>query len=441
MKYLILILTLFYIPAMAQTISTVAGTGEIGNTGDGGPAISATINYPCGFTNDKAGNIYFTLGIGGNGVRKIATDGTISRIAGSGSGGYSGDGENALSAEFNNAQNIAIDTIGNLYIADAQNYVIRKIDKATNIVTTIAGNGSYGTAGVGGPATAAQLLTTASVAVDKYGNVYVGNEYRVLKVNTAGIISSVAGTTMVGYSEDGGLADTSKIMAAHGLTVDDTGNLYIADGYCCVRKVNTAGIISRVIGNGVPDSYGDGGPATAAACVPTRIKLDKFGNMYITEYPTGNKVRMVGQDGIIHTIAGTGEIGFDGDGGPAVAAKFYHPIDIAFDSCNNLYIGDLANYRIRKISYPFCNYVGVQDVSQQNGNKIYPNPSSDKLYLKYRNSPCKYAIKNLMGSVVGSGMLDANTYQIDISTLNAGSYLLYTESDNKAIEVQTFIKL
>lgn len=302
--YLIVLVCLFSFPANGQTISTFAGNGIRVNTGDGGSAATAAMNYPAGLASDKQGNIYISLGFGGNGVRKINSAGIISRIVGTGASGYSGDGGLATNAALKLVSQVALDTAGNIYVADAGNYVIRRIDAITNIITTVAGTGVAGFSGDGGPATAAQLNGSGSLCLDGSGNLYISDICRVRKVNNSGIISTVAGTGVAGYSGDNRFAATSQIYSALGITTDVSGNLYIADGYSGVRKVSLAGVITTVVGNGISGSSGDGGLATSAQTVPTRVKFDKFGNMYITEYPVGNKVRMVNKAGIITTIAG-----------------------------------------------------------------------------------------------------------------------------------------
>ena len=350
----VVIYTLSPFLARTQIINTIAGNGTASNTGNGGLAIAATINYPAGIAFDKYGNLYICLGINGAGVRKIDTSGVISAFAGRiGISGYSGDGGPATNAKLNNPQFIVLDTFGNAYITDAQNNRVRKVN-AAGIITTIAGTGTAGYSGDGGPATAAMLYDPNGICLDKFGNLYIGDEanYRVRKIDTAGIISTVAGNGTSGFNGNYGLADTTELIGALGLCTDDTGNLYIADGYSRVWKVDTTGIISVFAGGNISGSAGDGGSATAAETVPLGVTFDKGGNMYIGEDAGYNRVRKVDASGIITTAVGTGVSGFSGDGGPATAAEIYYGAGVVTDACGNLYISDLNNRRIRKITYP-----------------------------------------------------------------------------------------
>ncbi|MBI6545863.1 MAG: hypothetical protein HY692_03655, partial [Cyanobacteria bacterium NC_groundwater_1444_Ag_S-0.65um_54_12] len=199
-------------------------------------------------------------------IRKVDTAGIITTVAGS-SGWVLGDGGPATSAQLNQPHGMAVDVTGNLYIADRDNNRIRKVDTA-GIITTVAGNGTYGYSGDGGPATSAQLGKPNSIAMDGGGNLYIADEYNnnIRKVDTAGIITTVAGNGTLGYSGDGGLATSAQFYYIYGVAVDANGNLYIADwNNNRIRKVDTAGIITTVAGNGTPGYSGDGGPATNAA--------------------------------------------------------------------------------------------------------------------------------------------------------------------------------
>ena len=439
--YFIVFIYLLAFPAKAQTISTFAGNGVATNSGDGSLASGASIDYPAGLATDKQGNIYIALGYRGNGVRKIdAATGVISRIVGTGTAGYNGDGGLAINAELNTTSEVVLDSAGNIYIADAGNYVVRKVDALTNLISTIAGSGVAGYSGDGGAATSARLNGARGLCVDKHGNLYIGDLYCVRKVNSMGIISTVAGIGVAGYSGDGGLADTSKIYGDRGLATDDSDNLYIADGYAGVRKVNSAGVITTVVGNGVSGSSGDGLPATSAQVVPTRVKFDKFGNMYVTEYPDGNRVRIIRTNGIIQTIAGSGALGFAGDGGPANAAELSQPADITFDTCGNLYIADLDNYRIRKVTFPFCNYLEVHQLSSSIAPHIYPNPAYDQLHVDNISSVTEFGIYNVLGQSVQRGIFDHPDNCVKIDDLPPGLYFLNLMHDKEILKVYKLVK-
>lgn len=336
----------------AQIITTVAGNGMPGETGDGGDALAAKIYYPTYVTLDNYGNYYFTENIHHK-VRRVSRCGIITTIAGTGTGGYNGDNIPATAAELNGPLGIAIDSAGNIYINDCSNNRIRKIN-SLGIITTVCGTGTAGYGGDGSPATSAMINGAADVACDRIGNIYVSDHsnYRIRKINNSGIISTYVGTGVSGMSGDGGLADTAKIGPPGGLACDTSGNLFFVDGSNRIRKVDAAThIINTLAGTGSVGSTGDGGPATSAEFEnPCAITTDLAGNIYITDILAEN-VRMVDTSGIIHTIAGTGMIGFSGDGGPATTAELYYPEGVACDKAGNLLIADFANQRIRKIIY------------------------------------------------------------------------------------------
>jgi Bacterial Ig-like domain (group 2) len=246
---------------------------------------------------------------------------------------------------------MATDRFGNVYFTDNYNQRVRKVNSA-GIITTVAGTGGIGYSGDGGPATAAMLNNPDGMCSDIYGNIYIcdapGN--RIRKVTTAGIISTVVGNGTAGYSGDGGAATAATINTPLGVAFDGAGNLYIADNLNhVIRKVNTSGIISTVAGNGTAGFSGDGGPATAAEINSAGgLDVDASGNIYIADY-LGERIRKVTPSGIISTIAGNGTAGFSGDGGPATAAHTNAPADIALDAAGNIYFADRNNDRVRRI--------------------------------------------------------------------------------------------
>jgi len=346
---------------------------------------------------DSSGNLYIADS-GNNVIRKVnAISGVITTVAGNGfgagganvgtasSGGYSGDGGPAASAELYYPLDVAFDPMDNLYIADAGNNVIRKVDGQTGIISTFAGNGtnpttgassawgvSGGYSGDGGPATAAELTWPSAITFDRSGNLYIadsGNHViRKVDANT-GIISTVAGNGFGArafqtgggvFSGDGGLATSAELNYPTAIAVDDSGNLYIADtSNTVVRKVDSqTGIITTIAGNGQwSDSAwpipGMGGPATSAPVNwPTGIALDRSGNLYVVNsaYPVVVINKIDANSGVISVYAGSPIPGYSGDGGPATAAQMNYPCGIAFDRHGNLYIGDVYNYAIRKVT-------------------------------------------------------------------------------------------
>ena len=330
------------------TISTYAGSGSRGFSGDGGPAAAAQLNNPVGMALDPAGNLYIA-DITNNRIRKVTSGGTISTYAGSGSFGFSGDGGPATDAQLGVPVGVALDPAGNLYIADHDNGRIRKVTSGGTI-STYAGSGSRGLSGDGGPATAAQLYSPHGVALDTAGNLYIADSNRIRKVTPGGTISTYAGTGTGPFSGDGGPATAAQLSSPAGVALDLTGNLYIADdGNYRIRKVTPGGTISTYAGGGSSNFSGDGGPATAAQLnVPVGVALDPAGNLYIADQ--GNsRIRKVTPGGTISTYAGTDTPGFSGDGGPATAAQLNVPVGVAVDPAGNLYIADSGSSRIRKV--------------------------------------------------------------------------------------------
>ena len=341
---------------------------------DGGPATSARLASPVDVAIDSSGNIYISSH-GNHAIRKVdGATGLITTVAGTlGSPGSTGDGGLATSAELNNLYSVAVDSSGNIYIADTGNRAIRKVDAATGVINTIAGIlGSHGTTGDGGLATGALLGAPIGVALDSSGNIYIAelDNHVIRKVDAAtGIISTVAGTLGTpGSAGDGGPATSAKLDHPIDVAVDSLRNIYIVDFYNhVIRKVDHAtGVMSTVAGTiGAIGSTGDGGPATSAKLdQPTGIAVDLSGNVYITDHDNHaiRKVDVV--TGIISTVVGTlGTSGATGDGGPATSANLNNPYDVAVDSLGNIYIADAHNHAIRKVEAPLGVPVNVPSTS------------------------------------------------------------------------------
>ncbi len=430
-----------------QTITTFAGTGTAGNSGYGNPATTANIAAPSTGTFDKSGNFFFISTSGSDRLSKVDVSGTISLIAGgiAGSGGFSGDGGSASAATFNKPQAVAIDRKGNLYIADAYNNRIRKIDISTNVISTFAGNGGTGLVGDGGPATSANVYNPLDVCFDKKGNLYIAEaqHYRIRKVDTNGIISTFAGIGgAFGFSGDGGPATTALLSEVWGICADNQDNLYLADfGNGRVRKVSTAGIISTIAGKGGSMvQCGDGGPATAACVSPERIAIDNFGNLYVTSY-ISNRVRIITSLGIINTFAGTGVGGYNGDNGSATAAQLNYPSGLAIDSCGNLYIADLENARIRKVYFEHCDYLKVESTrAESNEISIYPNPAIDQLHIDNISENTSCVILNPVGSKIFFYTLSECNNLLSIKSLPSGVYFLELKSESGERTVTRVVK-
>ena len=343
-------------------MGTFAGTAV--SAGDGGPSTQARLDNPMSVAVDSSGNLYIA-DPSANRVRKVTPSGTITTLAGNGEAAYGGDNGPGPEAALNYPDAVAVDSAGNVYIADARNERIRRVDASTGIITTFAGNGrccyaGAGTGGDGGPATAATLELTTSVAVDGAGNVYlvdmvdnnnIDAPRAIRRVTTDGKINVWAGgaTTETGYGGDGG----SPLQAEFGYEIKiaaaSDGTVYIADiGNNRIRKIDPAGsTISLVAGNGQWGDSGNGGPALSAAVTgPKSVALDAAGNLYVGE--TG-VVRRITPSGIIGPYAGNGQASFSGDGGPATAASLTGIAGLTVDSGSNLYLVDQGDRRIRQV--------------------------------------------------------------------------------------------
>jgi sugar lactone lactonase YvrE len=338
----------------SSVISTAAGSGINGFSGAGSAATSAEVGDPKGVALDGNGNLYFTDSTNNVVWMVSAGTGAISIAAGNGMPGYSGDAGLATSAKLNNPSGIASDKAGNLYIADSDNAAVRRVDAKTKVITTYAGDGTVGYSGDSGAATAAELSNPDGVALDSAGNVYVadaGNGVVRKILATTGVITTIAGNGTAVYSGDGGLATSAGFGNINGIAFDGANNLYIADGSGRIREVEAStGTITTVAGNGDWGYSGDGGPATSAEIADNNVEIDSAGNIYISD--GGEAVREVwGSPAVITTVAGNGFFGYYGDGLSATVAEIDGPMGIAFDGKGDLYIADSGNYRIREVTF------------------------------------------------------------------------------------------
>jgi len=336
-------------------VTSVAGVYQFGGSmGDGGPATSAKISPDCMGT-DIAGNIYFSEAAYAR-IRKITVaTGIISAFAGTGVSGNTGNGGPALAANIRSSV-ITIDKQGNIYLASSADANIRKITLGTNIISQVCGNGSSGWAFSNLPLNEAQLNELVKIAIDNAGNIYMSDFYnnKIHKIDQAGqkivtVLGTGAKTSNGGNGGNGGPAINATVFGAGALATDTGGNFYFVDGSHSIRKVTIAtGIVSPVAGTGVVGFSGDGGPATAAKFnTVTSIAIDKAGNIYLADMYNNRIRKITVATGIITTIAGTGGGGSTGDGGPATAAVINQPTSITLDKNGNLYIA--ASYAIRRI--------------------------------------------------------------------------------------------
>ena len=329
-------------------VNTYAGNGMVSRSGDGGAATSAQLNTPLGVAVDAAGNLYVSDTLN-NLVRRVDAKGVITTFAGTGTPGFGGDGGAPASAQLNNPQGLAVDSAGNLYIADTQNHRVRKVSGGT--ISTVAGSGTSGFAGDGGAATSAQLNAPFGVALDAAGNLYIAefSNNRVRKVATNGNISTLAGNGVSGYSGDGGAATSAQLNGPQSVAVDGSGNVYVADtANNRVRKIGSTGVITTVAGNGLAGFAGDGGAATSAQVGnPTALAVDTVGNVYIADGSA--RVRKLFISGVISTIAGGGNRGYSGDGGNAFSAQLNGPSGLAIGSAGALFVADALNNAVRML--------------------------------------------------------------------------------------------
>ena len=480
---------------VAQIISTIAGNGTAGFSGNGSAATLAKLNNPTGITYDSIGNIYIS-DYNNNQIRKIDGSGTITTVAGTGVGGYSGDGGSATAAKLNLPSTLTFDKYGNMYVVDALNNCVRKVTPS-GIISTFAGNGLGGYSGDGGLASSAQLNFPCGIYIDAIGNVFIAdrNNHRIRKVNTSGFISTFAGTGVAGFSGDGAVATNAKLNMPNSIYFDNSGNAYIADAYNNrIRKVNASGIISTFAGTGIGGFSGDGGQAISAQLnQPFGISFDAAGNSYISDF-NNHRIRKIDQGGIISTLAGTGVGGYSGDGGVSNVAKIYYPEKVTIDATGNIYIPDAGNQRVRKIScaqptitiassntlicagesvlltaggsslYSWnlgnttnnisvspsvtttytvigtdmqtgCRNsatitqsvsacIGLHELSSKNNFKIYPNPSKGKFTLYTNGEKQTLQIFNSVGSLIYFSIIENEKTEIDLSHHASGVYLV-----------------
>ena len=390
----------------AQLIGTVAGNGNSDSTsGNGGPATCAGLPFPAGVWVDAIGNLYITSS---NALRKVnAATGVITTIAGGDTFGDDGDGGPAVNATMHSPKAVCMDATGNLYIAEFNGHRIRKIDASTGIISTIVGTGRPGFSGDGGPAISAELNSPSAITIDDHNNLYVADTYnsRIRKINLiTGLINTIAGTGSYEHNGDGGPAINAGVAFTTGICVDGSGNIYtceyVAESVAYIRKINTSGIINTVAGNPLSSALGDGDPAiNARLYTPSGLCLDSEGNIYVADNYVNRIRKITLGNGIITTVAGNSSSGFSGDGDSAVNARLNGPNGICTDNSGNLYIADYHNHRVRKVyvdnttplpaSFPSIQITSTT-IDLCSGKPTFTatvtNGSQNMIYQWYRNS-------------------------------------------------------
>ena len=422
MRKVLLLLLLLPVVVSGQVIETIAGSSVIGYSGDGGPLADALFSRPDKAIFDHSGNLYI-VEENNYVVRKVSTSGIITTIAGNGTHGYSGDRGQATNAQLHQPTDIIFDKKGNLFISEFG--AIRKVT-TTGIISTIAGTGVNGYSGDGGPATNAQMYDPLGLVFDKNGNLFFSDEgsHCIRKIDTFGTITTIAGNGTNGFSADGTPATAALLHIVGYMTISPAGELYLSCYDQRVRKIDASGIITTVAGTGANSYTGDGGQATNATLMePIAVMFDAAGNLYISD-DMAYVIRKVTPDGIITTIAGNGTGGFSGDGGPATSAELGFSLNCsAIDAYGNLYIGDPNNNRIRRIVY---DEAAVNNINKTANNiTIYPNPAANELTVKSTGEIAAVEVVNMMGQVVvaarGSKQKEV---VLNIRALPAGVYFV-----------------
>jgi trimeric autotransporter adhesin len=424
-----------------QFIATFAGNGIAAFGGDGNVCTDASFWGPLNMTFDKAGNLY-VVDFNNRRVRKIAmSDRTITTVAGNGIQGHTGDGSYATNADMS-PFGVAMDTMGNLYISDPGYGVIRKVNNA-QIVSTYAGGPSYGYYGDGGPASASLLNTPYGLAIDDTGNLYIADagNHVVRKINTAGVISTVAGTGVSGYSGDGSSALLATLDSPYAVTVDHLGDIYITDlGNNVIREVLPTGIIFTAVGTGVYGYSGDGNAAGLATLNgPKGLAVDAANNLYIAD-AYNNVVRKVTySNSVISTVVGNGSLGYSGDLGYALGCNLNDPTSVLVDSHGDIFVTDANNERVR---YTYNENVGVPSVSSPAAVSVSPNPFSSTINFTGLNTGFNVAVYDMLGrNVVKGSAAGSSTLTVTTPVLPAGMYLVkVTGADGAVLLAKPVVK-
>ncbi|MBE2288734.1 MAG: T9SS type A sorting domain-containing protein [Chitinophagaceae bacterium] len=415
---------------MAQIIVPIAGSG--GTVDADGPATAVALDNPMRIAFDDTGSLYICDWYHHK-LRKVkpSFQGYMTTIAGNGVSGDWGDGGSASAAGLGAILDVAIDRRGNIYLADAFYHRVRKIDVYGNI-TTFAGTGIAGYNGDGIAAIGANLNSPYAVKVDDTGNVYIGDRrnFRLRKVDTFGIITTIAGTGVAGFSGDGGAATAAKTNGLISISLDTSGNIFFSDS-TRVRKIAADGTVITVAGNGVLAFFGDGGLATAASIRPAAIFVDKTGVLYIAD-GTNHRIRKVGVDGVINTIAGTGMAGGEGDWGPALIAKLCTPIGIAVNVDGDIYFSNQCGASVKMITNKDLALIRTEG-TELPIMVVAPNPAQGTIRVTLAGQwtgVVKMTVTNEAGKVVSQFDGRSGTVTECPKGLRPGIYMITAEDDN-----------
>jgi trimeric autotransporter adhesin len=430
--------------AQTGSISTYAGNGSLVFSGDSGPATNASIYQPYGLAVDAIGNLY-VADSGHSRIRRVdVSTGIITTAAGTGVFGYSGDGGPATAAQLGTPYDVKLDAPGNLFICDANDHHVRRVDSGTGIITTVAGTGAMGLCGSSTSSGNSVNLIASGLAIDLAGNIYVGDvvSHQIHRIDAvSGVVTTIAGIGVAGFSGDGGPAVSAALNTPAALAFDSSGNLYVSDGQNYrVRKIDAVtGIITTVVGNGTSTFNGDGIPATGASLgFPGQLAFDPSGNLIFAD-ATNYRVRMVdASTGLVWTIAGSGrppnQSGTIGDGGPALSAQLNLPVGLAMSSSTGaLFVAEWSSERVRRVSLPggiagTATTLSANVASVQTGDPITLTASLSAINGLAANATRGFFFIELpANTLLGQGLIANGAASLTTSFSATGNHTIYAQ--------------
>jgi sugar lactone lactonase YvrE len=426
-----------YVPNV--TVSTFAGSAStFGSTN--GQGTTASFDEPGGVATDVSGNVYVADSYN-NLIRKITPGGLVSTLAGGGGFGFNYSGNTngqGIAASFTNPTGVAVDANGNVYVADSGNNLIRKITSG-GLVSTLAGSGTAGS--IDGQGTAANFWSPQGVAVDASGNVYVGDltNNLIRKITPGGLVSTLAGGGGSGFHYAGnsnGQGTAASFNFPFGVAVDANGNVYVADsGNNQIRKITPGGMVSTLAGSGNQGSA-DGQGTAANFSQPTGVSVDSSGNLYVADQ-VNNEIRKITPGGLVSTMAGSLTSG--SVNGKGSSARFYFSEGVAVDASGNIYVADFWNNEIRKITIGSTNTATVNDINASSIS-VFPNPVKDLLNINVSEAVNgTLSVSDIQGSLVLSQPVNGKQIQLSTASLQNGIYVLNVVSDNASYVTRVVI--